>query len=152
MIPTLKSNPSSTMPSGTSFPGRATQGGLVWHPAVLGLQNRLNGLWWKYRRCLFRQPAASSRSVNAPVENLRQTGHFSGSDLGPFSQSNPKVSSSMRNTCSGESRFNPTRVKTERSTSKFNNDYRLISLVDRVFTNGLGGPAVQSLVESYERL
>ena len=26
------------MLSGTSVPGRATQGGLVWHPAVLGLQ------------------------------------------------------------------------------------------------------------------
>ena len=26
------------MPSGTSIPGRATPGGLVWHLAVLGLQ------------------------------------------------------------------------------------------------------------------
>ena len=81
-------------------------------PSSIRAATRLKGLWWKSRRCLFRQPAASGRSVNASVENLRQTGRFSGWDLGLFPQSNSKLSSSMSKINSdmlymlGRSRFN----------------------------------------------
>ena len=98
------------MPSGISVPGRATQGGLVWHQS---------------RRCLFRQPAASGLSLSIRLWKIcGKQSVFPGRTLGPFPQSSPKVSSSISNINTlylpGGGRFNPIRVKADTTPQKTN--------------------------------